>query len=198
MGADDILAVNMAVVLLMLHVEKTINKAMKREIVLKDRSNPLENYLPDVVKEKYRFLPQTIYDLCGLIGGALKRRTKRSAAFPILWQVLIALRYLATGADYIVIADTFKISKSSVCRCVWAVCTEIAKKTSALIRLPNKQTQLEYKRAFYAMCGIPSITGAVDGCLIKIMRPTENTHEYICRKGWPAINIQVSIHVCFE
>ena len=197
MCADDNFLLFLAVimeagdVLLMMATEKQINKAMKREKVLVDRSNPLENLLPDEVKGRFRFLPETIYDICKLIGDKLMRNTKRSASLPVLWQILIALRYFATGADYIVIADTFKISKSSVCRCVWSVAVTLANLTHQVIRLPNAQTMLEYKRSFFAIGGIPNITGAVDGCLIRIMRPTENTHEFICRKGWPAINIQV-------
>ena len=108
-------------------------------------------------------------------------------------QILIALRYLATGADFIVIADIFRISKSSVCRCVWAVATALARLSNRIIKFPNQRTLLDYKRSFFSIGGIPNIIGAVDGCLIRIMRPTENTHEFVCRKGWPAINIQVSL-----
>ena len=170
-------------ILLLFSVEKQLNKALKRERVLVDRCNPLEHLLPDEVKAKYRFYPKTIYDICSLIGMELKRKTKRSASLPILWQVLIALRYFASGCEYQVIADTLQVSKPSVCRCVWSVSVALAKLLERVIQVPSDETLLEYKRSYFAIGGIPNITGAVDGCLIRIMRPSENTHEFICRKG---------------
>ena len=162
-------------VAIMLFVEKKIDKALKREKILLDRSNPLEDLLPEEVKDRYRFFPETIYDICKLLAPQLKRKTKRSAAFPVLWQILIALRYFASGSDYIVVGDTFNISKPSVCRCVWDVAIALARLTNRVIKLPNEETMLEYKRMFFAICGIPNITGAVDGCLIRIMSQ-QRTH----------------------
>ena len=178
-------------VCLLFTIERTIDKALKRERVLVDRSNPIEDLLPDQVKARYRFFPETIYQICNLLQPQLVRKTKRSASFPVLWQILIALRYLASGCDFIVIADTMGVSKSSVCRCVWAVAIALCKLSNRIVKFPSDRTMLEYRRSFFAIGGIPNITGAVDGCLVRIMRPTENTHEFICRKGWPAINIQV-------
>ena len=110
----------------------------------------------------------------------------------MLWQVLIALRYFATGSNYIVIGDTFGVSKSSVCRCINQVANCFATKSRQFIRIPNANTLLEIKRAFFSLGGIPNVTGAVDGCLIKVMRPKDNTSEFICQNGYAAINIQVS------
>ena len=75
-------------VALMMLTEKRIDKAMKRERVLVDRSNPLEDLLPGQVKDRYRFFPETIYEICRLLNTQLQRKTKRSAALPVLWQVL--------------------------------------------------------------------------------------------------------------
>ena len=179
-------------IILLLHNEKVIDKAIKRERLPKKRENPLQNLLPEEVKDRYRFYPETIKFICKIVRSKLRHQTKRSVALPVLWQVLIALRYLATGSPYAVIADTFKVSKTTVCRCVWAVTSCLASKSKKYIRMPqSKKTRLDIKRAFYKIGGIPNVTGCVDGCLIRVMRPTENPHEFICRKGWPAINIQV-------
>ena len=90
------------------------------------------------------------------------------------------------------------VSKSTVCRCVWLVCLALVEQTSKFITFPNAMTRLQVKRSFYAIGRIPNITGAVDGCPIKILRPKENTHEYICRKGWAAINIQVILVLIYK
>ena len=182
---------DVAEVFMMFAMEKMIDKAMKRERIMIDRFNPLEDLLPEQVKDWFRFFPETIYEICRLLSGVLQRQTKRSSSFPVLWQVLIAIKYFATGADYVTVGDTFNVSKPSVCHCIWSVAKALARLSNRVVKFPTQNTLLEYKRAFFALGGIPNITGAVDGCLIRIMRPTENTHEFICRKGWPAINIQV-------
>ena len=182
-------------VVLLMQTEKALDKALKRERLIKDRSNPLEKLLPDQVKARYRFYPETIYEICKIVRPAVVRKTKRSSALPVLWQVLLALRFFATGSYYLVLGDTMHVSKSSVCRCVYNIAKVLVDIRRKVIKFPNTQTRLQIKRAFYALGGIPNVTGCVDGCLIEILRPKNNTREFISRKGWPAINIQVRVHV---
>ena len=47
------------------------------------------------------------------------------------------------------------------------------------------------KHDFYQIAGFPNVLGAVDGSLIPIIAPNNNEPEYVCRKGFHAINIQV-------
>ena len=43
---------------------------------MKEQPNPIENMLPEKVKENYQFWPETIYYIYGLIYENLKRATK--------------------------------------------------------------------------------------------------------------------------
>lgn len=61
-----------------------------------------------------------------------------------------------------------------------------------MIVFPSMSALVHVKTAFKAVAGIPNMCGIVDGCFIRIRKPKENTHEYMCRKKFPAINIQVS------
>ncbi|XP_025155133.1 protein ALP1-like [Harpegnathos saltator] len=45
---------------------------------------------------------------------------------------------------------------------------------------------------FYKISGLRGVIGAIDGILIKINKPTENSDDYICRKRYPAIHLQVT------
>ena len=47
------------------------------------------------------------------------------------------------------------------------------------------------KHDFYQTAGFPNVLGAVDGSLIPIIAPKDNEPEYVCRKGFHAINVQV-------
>ena len=69
---------------------------------------------------------------------------------------------------------------------------ELVKLTKVMIKIPDQKALINVQRAFFIIGGIPNITGAVDGCLIKIMRPKNNTVEFISHKHFPAINMQVN------
>ena len=43
-------------------------------------------------------------------------------------------------------------------------------------------------QGFFNIGGFPNIIGCVDGSLIPIIRPVENEHIYVSRKGFHAIN----------
>ncbi len=39
--------------------------------------------------------------------------------------------------------------------------------------------------------GFPNVLGCIDGTQIKIQAPHENEAEFVCRKGYHSINVQV-------
>jgi hypothetical protein len=101
-------------------------------------------------------------------------------------QVLTALRYLAKGDFYSEVSDLHGISPSSTSRIIWRV-------IDALPSLHNINFPLEgdhiikTKQSFFKIAGLPNVLGAVDGTLIPIYNSTETM--YVCRKGFPAINV---------
>ena len=76
----------------------------RRLRLFKDRSNPPETMEEDEVFERFRFHPQTVMYLIGLLPN-LAHPTKRNNPLPPLIQVLVCLRYLATGAIHLLIGD---------------------------------------------------------------------------------------------
>ena len=121
---------------------------------LVDRENPLE-VLPEVeVYRRYRFRPDTILYIVQLIYPFLERQTARSSALPPLFQVLSCLRFLATGGFYTLISDTMKkISPSSVCRSVHAVCSGLCSIARRFIKMPTGQMAEDMKSRFYSIAG---------------------------------------------
>ena len=59
-----------------------------------NHNNPLELLTPNLCKERYRFLPETIECLLDAIADDLQSSTKRSFAISPLLQLLTALRFL--------------------------------------------------------------------------------------------------------
>jgi hypothetical protein len=65
-----------------------------------DWENPLEMMPETEIFKRFRFRPDTILFIVGLLivlEPILKRDTLRSCALPPLLQVLVTLRFLATG-----------------------------------------------------------------------------------------------------
>ena len=77
--------------------------------VFRNRTQPLDSLDDDELVSRYRLSRQCIVDLCDL-----ERSTIRSNALSVSTQVLVALRYLATGSFQRVARDLHGVSQSSV------------------------------------------------------------------------------------
>ena len=75
--------------------EKTVVRY--RRIFLSDRENPSSGLGPDECREKYRFWPRTILDICQLVYNKLEHETNCSNSLPVLNQVCIVLLWYANG-----------------------------------------------------------------------------------------------------
>ena len=47
--------------------------------------------------------------------------------------------------------------------------------------------------SIYCIAGFPNVVGAVDGTHIRIQAPTQNEDDYVNRKGYHSINVQVCV-----
>lgn len=80
-------------------------RALRRERRFRDRLDPLELSDSELI-QKYRFPRQELTLLFQELQPQLERRTRRSQALPTHTQVLLALRFLASGSFQHVIGDT--------------------------------------------------------------------------------------------
>jgi hypothetical protein len=139
----------------------------------------------------YRLDREGIYTLCDELREDLEKSTKRSRSLPVSLQIMIALRYYASGSYMNVIGDAHGVSKMSVSRCINIVSKCIANNIKNYIKFPmssGERQQAMYD--FYDIKEFPLILGAVDETLIPIKAPSVDEHLYVCRKGYHALNIQ--------
>ena len=167
--------------LLMRHVH--VERAVNRERIFRDRSNPLE--LSDQeITSKYRLDRQSILDLCDLLKEDLERPTRRSKSLSVSTQVFCALRYFAVGSFQQVVGDLHGVSKPSVSRAVHLVAAPLCRHVAEYIKFPQHQNEKRStKEGFYNLARFPNTLGAIDGALIPIIAPQEDEHLYVCRKG---------------
>lgn len=104
--------------------------------------------------------------------------------------VLVTVRYLAKASFFSECGDLHGISRASVSRAVDAVTKSICHRLDN-IHFPTEEEANRVKHDFYQIAGFPNVLGAIDGTLIPIMAPKVNEPEYVCRKGYHAMNIQV-------
>jgi hypothetical protein len=122
----------------------------------------------------------------------LARRTRRGHALPTRVQVLLALRFYASGAFQNVVGDACHISQSSASRSITAVSSYMYGRAIRHVRMPRTMEEMNRQKiAFSRMYGFPRIIGLIDGSLIRIKGPSFNENAFVSRKLFHSINIQV-------
>ena len=108
-------------------------------------------------------------------------------------QLLVALRFYATGSFQIVVGDTFAVSKSTVCQTVHRVTEAIASLYDRYVKFPSTgDEQRSTMQSFYNRSKMPGIVGAIDCTHIPIISPGSHDAEiYRNRKGFFSVNVQL-------
>ena len=166
-------------------------RALRRQRIFRDRNNPLD-YLPEEdIIQRYRLTRQLILQVCDMVRDDIERPTNRSSPLPVSLQVMVALRFYATGTFQSVVGDIHMISKASVSRTVHAVSGAIARKCQEFISMPTSRQDLAHVSAqFRQLSVLPNVFGAVDGTHIPVKAPAEEENVYVNRKNFPSINVQ--------
>lgn len=146
---------------------------IRRERVFRDIINPLD-YMDDCdILEKFRLPRHVIFDLCNELNDRLEHPTKRSHALPTSLQVMVALRFYASGSFQAVCADLHGISKASVSRIVYAVTSALVALSPVYIKFPSTDRNINNTILDFAhICNFPNVIGGIDGTHIPIRAPS--------------------------
>lgn len=115
-------------------------------------------------------------------------------------QILLTLRYYATGNHLLSIADFAGSHVSTVSRVVLRVSTAIANHMRTFVKFPDSSEEIQKAKAkFYKIASFPGVIGAIDGTHVKIQAPGTNRKQifnfnnaeiFRNRKGYFSINVQ--------
>ena len=143
-------------------------------------------------RDRFRFSKDNVNYITNLIEPALCRPTQRSYAIPAETQVLLALRYFATGSPMKVIGDTLGYHISSVSRAVRDVSGALCGVANQFIKWPTLAAEKNrIKEGFYQISQFPGVIGAIDCTHVRLLSPSGgNEYAYVNRKGFHSINIQ--------
>ncbi len=159
--------------------------------VIRDRHNPLEVYSDAELLRQYRFDGNHIRMIADLLRNSLEHKDGRGGALTLIQQACVALKFFASGAFQVNIAEMqFNIHESTVSRTVKNVSFALAHQMNQHIYFPSGAAAAANTATFYSRCKFPNIIGAVDGTQIPIQQPSIDGFAYFNRKQFYAINVQ--------
>ena len=134
---------------------------------LGDRLNPLEGYDDEDFRLRFRLTKDSVSDLVKILDKDLQHQTRRGLPLTPMQQVLIALRFYATGTFQRVIGDLFGVSVFAACTDIHKVSRAIAKQKGQFLSFPENLA--DTKRKFYDVAHFPDVIGAIDCTHIRII-----------------------------
>ena len=149
------------------------------------------NLTEEQFRARYRFGRASIDFILDSIEDGLKRKTKRNHALKPIDQLLIELRFYASGSFLQVIGDTIGVDKSTVSRVVYDVSRLLAAKQAQFIKWPTDVAEInENKNGFFRRRQFPGVIGCIDGTHVRILAPHSHENDFVNRKGFHSINVQ--------
>lgn len=159
--------------------------------VLVDRSDPLHYFDDTAFQDRFRMSKENAVEIISLLEPRLSCLSLRGRPLPISLQVLLTLRFFASGTFHRETGDLCGASEATVCRIVHKVSRAICELRSLYIKFPDAADQAKYKVQFYEYGHFPGVIGCIDGCHVPVKCPsTPDAEEYRNRKNWFSINVQ--------
>ncbi|XP_046617656.1 putative nuclease HARBI1 [Neodiprion virginianus] len=89
------------------------------------------------------------------------------------------------------VCDRFNVGRATAVRAVRRVCHALFRRASRFIQWPTGDGAIEVMRGFERASGFPKTIGAIDGTHIRINAPKQNPVDYINRKGFHSVQLQL-------
>ncbi|XP_066585344.1 putative nuclease HARBI1 [Prorops nasuta] len=147
-------------------------------------------------QSRFRLRKEHFELLLNTIGCSLICRRQWNDAISPTTQLLIALRFYATGSFLIIIGDFSGVSKNSATKIVHRVSNAIAKLSKEFIKFPMQQDDIIQTQARnFKQAGFIRVLGAIDCIHIRIQSyGGENAELFRNRKGFFSLNVQAIVN----
>lgn len=148
----------------------------------------------DELYAAYRFHCGELLMLTDEISAEIDRIRVPSSRFipgsssPVM-QLLVTLRFYAMGTLQSVIGEIFGVDQSTTSRTIDRVTAAMVMQMSRWARLPSQAEADMQKVKFHAKAGFPVAAWMEH---IHIRAPTQNEHEYVNRKNYHSLSVQVT------
>lgn len=96
-------------------------------------------------------------------------------------QLLITLRFYATGSHLLAVGDMHGVHVSTVSRIIKRVSTALIRLRNRYINMPSTDAEIQTSQGeFYSLANFPNVIGTLDCTHVKIQSPGMHIHHYIC------------------
>uniref|UniRef100_UPI00358E9383 uncharacterized protein isoform X1 n=1 Tax=Myxine glutinosa TaxID=7769 RepID=UPI00358E9383 len=145
--------------------------------------------------ENFRMSRETFDYICHNLTPVLQRSdTRFRLCIPVRKRVAVALWKLATNAKYRSVGHLFGVGRSTVCKCVQEVCKAITEILMPIhIPIPSAEHFAEIAEHFEQVWEMPQCVGAIDCTHIPIIAPQEYHYDYVNKKDWHSVVLQVVV-----
>ncbi|XP_066596929.1 putative nuclease HARBI1 [Prorops nasuta] len=164
--------------------------------ILRPRINWFDLCSDAQFQSRFRLCKLDVLYMLERIEGPLRHLTEKNNAIPPIIQLLVAIRFYATGCFLITVGDFCGISKASAHTIVHRVSPLIASLGNEFIKFPSTEEELKRTAGLnFQQAGFPRAIGAIDCIHIRIQSYGGDDAElFRNRKGFFSINVQVIVN----
>ena len=133
------------------------NTHVRRVRHLRDRFHSLEEYDEEAFRLRFCLRKDSVSDLVKILTEDLEHQTRRGLPLTPMQQVLIALRFYATGTFQRVIGDLFGVCVFAACRVIHKVSRAILKQKRQFLSIPGNLADVKttLSRSYRGHCLYP-------------------------------------------
>ena len=155
---------------------------------LRDLTDPFRMLDDEEFQFRYRFSKVAVYQLFDVISADHELQCRKHAVPPLL-QLLVCLRFFATGHFQRTDGDLLGISRQTTGEIIHRITRCLIRKKRTFLSFP--QNLASTKGQFYGIAQFPSVIRAIDCTHIPMASPGgESAEVFRNRKGWFSINVQ--------
>ncbi|XP_018367579.1 PREDICTED: putative nuclease HARBI1, partial [Trachymyrmex cornetzi] len=177
-----------------------VERNERRPRIIRPRINYMEIFDEIDFRKRFRISKNNFMTVLERIEDEIRHKSDRNNPIPPVIQLLVAIRFYATGSYLITVADFCGISESSAQRIVHRVSPIIAALNNEFIKLPMSAEQIhQNQKEFFQIAKFINVIGCVDCTHIKVESCGGRENElYRNRKGFFSLNIQVVVNARLE
>ena len=141
-------------------------------------------YDEEQFRNRYRLTNAAFCELLEIIRPDISAHNGRGKPIPADIQLLLTLRFYATGTFQLACGDLCEISQPSASWIIKRVSEAIARLKNIHITFPDGDMLQQLKLDFWRICAFPSVVGAIDCTHIKIQCPgARMLNSFVIGKG---------------
>lgn len=123
-------------------------------------------------------------------GGLQSQHSHGIPPLPVSQKALMFLWYMANQNSFREMSDKFNVSPSSAHTAILQVLTVMSGIGHQFVSWPRGCEKRLSSAVFQRSSGLDRIIGAIDGCHIRVQRPTIRGGDYMNRKGYYSVLLQ--------